>query len=102
MEMGKLNTARIRKAVDPKILEVKKRVRAARRSLKRESKVQLSDEIIFFDDVAGNEQAKVSRCCCEHRVHPASLYWKAELLCSSTSSDEMLLHLSPLSLCCLS
>eukprot|EP00775_Hariotina_reticulata_P010429 gene10429-10587_t len=59
MEMGKLNTARIRKAVDPKILEVKKRVRAARRSLKRESKVQLSDEIIFFDDVAGNEQAKV-------------------------------------------
>lgn len=31
-------------------------VRAARRSLKRESKVQLSDEIIFFDDVAGNDQ----------------------------------------------
>lgn len=31
----------------------------ARRSMKRESKVQLSDEIIFFDDVAGNEQAKV-------------------------------------------
>ncbi len=31
----------------------------ARRSLKRESKVQLSDEIIFFDDVAGAEQAKV-------------------------------------------
>lgn len=59
MEMGKLNTARIRKAVDPRILDVKKRVRAARRSLKRESKVQLSDEIIFFDDVAGNEQAKV-------------------------------------------
>jgi hypothetical protein len=59
MEMGKLNTARIRKAVDPKILDVKKRVRAARRSLKRESKVVLSDEIIFFDDVAGNEQAKV-------------------------------------------
>ncbi|GBF88960.1 cell division protein [Raphidocelis subcapitata] len=58
-EMGKLNTARIRKAVDPKVLDVKKRVRAARRSLKRESKVQLSDEIIFFDDVAGNEQAKV-------------------------------------------
>lgn len=27
--------------------------------MKRESKVQLSDEIIFFDDVAGNEQAKV-------------------------------------------
>jgi hypothetical protein len=59
MEMGKLNTARIRKAVDPRILDVKKRVRAARRSLKRESKVVLSDEIIFFDDVAGNEQAKV-------------------------------------------
>ncbi|KIY91749.1 cell division protease FtsH [Monoraphidium neglectum] len=54
--MGKLNTARIRKAVDPKTLDVKKRVRAARRSLKRESKVQLSDEIIFFDDVAGNDQ----------------------------------------------
>jgi hypothetical protein len=33
-------------------------VRAARRSLKRESKVQLSDEIIFFDDVAGNEQVR--------------------------------------------
>lgn len=31
----------------------------ARRALKRESKVQLSDEIIFFDDVAGNTQAKV-------------------------------------------
>ncbi len=31
----------------------------ARRKLKRESKVQISDEIIFFDDVAGNEQAKV-------------------------------------------
>ena len=31
-------------------------MRQARRSLKRESKVQLSDEIIFFDDVAGNEQ----------------------------------------------
>ncbi len=31
----------------------------ARRQLKRESKVQISDEIIFFDDVAGNEQAKV-------------------------------------------
>lgn len=59
MEMGKLNTARIRKAVDPRILDVKKRVRQARRSLKRESKVVLSDEIIFFDDVAGNEQAKV-------------------------------------------
>lgn len=59
MEMGKLNTARVRKAIDPKILEVKRRVRQARRSLKRESKVQLSDEIIFFDDVAGNEQAKV-------------------------------------------
>ncbi|KAF8073094.1 FTSH5 [Scenedesmus sp. PABB004] len=59
MEMGKLNTARVRKAIDPKILDVKKRVRAARRSLKRESKVVLSDEIIFFDDVAGNEQAKV-------------------------------------------
>jgi hypothetical protein len=28
--------------------------------MKRESKVQLTDEIIFFDDVAGNEQAKVS------------------------------------------
>jgi len=59
MEMGKLNTARIRKAVDPRILEVKRRVRQARRGLKRDSKVQLSDEIIFFDDVAGNEQAKV-------------------------------------------
>ena len=34
----------------------------ARRSLKRESKVQLSDEIIFFDDVAGNAQAKVRVC----------------------------------------
>lgn len=34
----------------------------ARRSLKRESKVQLSDEVIFFDDVAGNEQAKVTGC----------------------------------------
>ena len=56
-EMSKLNTARVRKAIDPKILEVKRRVRQARRSLKRESKVQLSDEIIFFDDVAGNEQA---------------------------------------------
>ena len=55
-EMSKLNTARVRKAIDPKILEVKRRVRQARRSLKRESKVQLSDEIIFFDDVAGNEQ----------------------------------------------
>ena len=31
----------------------------ARRSLKRESKVQLSDEIIFFDDVAGNEQVRL-------------------------------------------
>ncbi len=31
----------------------------ARRGMKRESKVQLSDEIIFFDDVAGAEQAKV-------------------------------------------
>jgi hypothetical protein len=62
MEMGKLNTARIRKAVDPRILDVKKRVRQARRSLKRESKVVLSDEIIFFDDVAGNEQAKVGEC----------------------------------------
>jgi hypothetical protein len=37
-------------------------VRAARRSLKRESKVVLSDEIIFFDDVAGNHQAKVRPC----------------------------------------
>jgi hypothetical protein len=64
MEMGKLNTARIRKAVDPRILDVKKRVRAARRSLKRESKVVLSDEIIFFDDVAGNEQAKVCYIIC--------------------------------------
>lgn len=62
MEMGKLNTARIRKAVDPRIMDVKKRVRQARRSLKRESKVVLSDEIIFFDDVAGNEQAKVGAC----------------------------------------
>lgn len=59
MEMGKLNTARVRKAIDPRILDVKKRVRQARRSLKRESKVVLSDEIIFFDDVAGNAQAKV-------------------------------------------
>lgn len=65
MEMGKLNTARVRKAIDPRILDVKKRVRQARRSLKRESKVVLSDEIIFFDDVAGNAQAKVgsSRTC---------------------------------------
>ena len=39
--------------------QVKRRVRTARRKLKRESKVQLSDEIIFFDDVAGNPQAKV-------------------------------------------
>jgi len=79
MEMGKLNTARIRKAVDPKILEVRASP-AARRSLKRESKVQLSDEIIFFDDVAGNEQAKVSAAkpgyiwtgaaeCCAGNVH---------------------------------
>jgi hypothetical protein len=52
-------------------LQVKKRVRAARRSLKRESKVQLSDEIIFFDDIAGNEQAKVSRVA-------------AQMLCVST------------------
>ncbi|KAG2434015.1 hypothetical protein HYH02_012475 [Chlamydomonas schloesseri] len=59
MEMGKLNTARIRKATDPKIMDVKKRVRDVRRKLKRESKVQLSDEIIFFDDIAGNKQAKV-------------------------------------------
>jgi hypothetical protein len=27
MDMGKLNTARIRKATDPKIMEVKRRVR---------------------------------------------------------------------------
>lgn len=27
MEMGKLNTARIRKATDPKIMDVKRRVR---------------------------------------------------------------------------
>ncbi|GLI63674.1 hypothetical protein VaNZ11_006712 [Volvox africanus] len=59
MDMSKLNTARIRKATDPKILDVKKRVRDVRRKLKRESKVQLSDEIIFFDDVAGNKQAKI-------------------------------------------
>jgi len=59
MEMGKLNTARIRKATDPKIMDVKRRVRQARRALKRESKVQLNDEIIFFDDVAGNAEAKV-------------------------------------------
>lgn len=59
MDMSKLNTARIRKAVDPRILQVKKRVREARRGMKRESKVNISDEIIFFDDVAGNEQAKV-------------------------------------------
>lgn len=39
-------------------MDVKRRVRAARRKLKRESKVQLSDEVVFFDDVAGNEQAK--------------------------------------------
>ena len=61
-EMGTLNTARIRKAVDPKVLDVKKRVRQARRGLKRESKVQLSDEIIFFDDVAGNEQVGSGDC----------------------------------------
>lgn len=40
MDMSKLNTARIRKAVDPKIMDVKKRVRAARRKLKRDSKVR--------------------------------------------------------------
>ncbi len=34
-------------------------MRDVRRKLKRESKVQLSDEIIFFDDIAGNKQAKV-------------------------------------------
>lgn len=45
-------------AVDPRIMDVKRRVRAARRKLKRESKVSLSDEVVFFDDVAGNEQAK--------------------------------------------
>jgi cell division protease FtsH len=59
-DMAKLNTARVRKAIDPKVLDVKKRVRAARRSLKRESKVQLTDEIVFFDDVAGNTDAKVA------------------------------------------
>ena len=48
-----------RQATDPKIMDVKKRVRDVRRKLKRESKVQLSDEIIFFDDIAGNKQAKV-------------------------------------------
>lgn len=42
----------------------------ARRSLKRESKVQLSDEIIFFDDVAGNEQAKVGAA---HHLIPSTL-----------------------------
>lgn len=46
-------------AVDPRIMDVKRRVRAARRDLKRDSKVGLSDEIIFFDDVAGNARAKV-------------------------------------------
>lgn len=51
-------------ATDPKILEVKKRVRDVRRKLKRESKVQLSDEIIFFDDIAGNKQAKVPHGTC--------------------------------------
>lgn len=40
MDMGKMNTARIRKAVDPRIMDVKKRVRSARRKLKRDSKVQ--------------------------------------------------------------
>jgi len=59
-DMAKLNTARVRKAIDPRVLDVKKRVRAARRGLKRESKVQLTDEIVFFDDVAGNDEAKVA------------------------------------------
>lgn len=40
-------------------MDVKRRVRAARRDQKRDSKVGLSDEIIFFDDVAGNARAKV-------------------------------------------
>ena len=31
MDMGKLNTARVRKAIDPKILEVKRRVRQVRK-----------------------------------------------------------------------
>jgi hypothetical protein len=39
-DMSKLSTARIRKAVDPKIMDVKKRVRAARRKLKRDSKAR--------------------------------------------------------------
>jgi hypothetical protein len=30
MEMGKLNTARIRKATDPRIMDVKRRVRQVR------------------------------------------------------------------------
>lgn len=59
MDMSKLNTARVRKATDPKILDVKRRVREMRRKLKRDSKVALTDEIIFFDDVAGNDRAKV-------------------------------------------
>lgn len=42
-------------------MDVKRRVRAARRDQKRDSKVGLSDEIIFFDDVAGNTRAKVRR-----------------------------------------
>lgn len=33
MEMGKLNTARIRKATDPKIMDVKRRVRQVRACL---------------------------------------------------------------------
>lgn len=39
-------------------------MRGARRALKRESKVTITDEIIFFDDVAGNEEAKVSTIFC--------------------------------------
>ncbi len=35
MEMGKLNTARIRKATDPKIMEVKRRVRQVRPGVRR-------------------------------------------------------------------
>jgi hypothetical protein len=59
VDFGKMNTARIRKATDPAILNVKKKLREARRKLKASSKLQITDEIVFFDDVAGNEQAKV-------------------------------------------
>ncbi len=45
--------------LNPKPQTLNPKPSQARRALKRESKVTLSDEIIFFDDVAGNAQAKV-------------------------------------------